>query len=396
MTTCREITACRVCGGGIESVLDLGSQCLAGQFPRSDEPDPPSFPLEVVHCTGGCGLVQLRHTVDPEAMFRDYYYRSGVSLTMRLHLQEIADKAVTILKRRPKTVLDIGGNDGTLVGHLNGLYAADTVVVDPCNFSATPTPWKKVVPAFYPCKEVAGEKFDLIFSIACFYAVNDPVAFARAVHSNLEDDGLWVVEVGYMPKMLERVGYDCIVHEHLSYYGLMALDEVLVRAGFAIAHAETNDMNGGSLRIVARKAPHPRPPHAQGGKNDASFLVPFAKAVHQHRKNLRVYLEARVAEGRTIHLLGASTKANTVLQWCGITPELVALASDRDPRKRGRKTPGTGIHIVSEEESRALRPDIYLSVLGHFRDELLAREREHMARGGKVVFALPEITEVGS
>ena len=273
--TCRAISKCRVCGSEtLEEVLSFGAQALGGQFPSREEPDPPAYPLALGRCVDGCGLVQLLHTVDPGEMFRNYYYRSGVSLTMRTHLQNVADTAVSLLKRNPGKVLDIGGNDGTLVGHLNGLYAADCVVVDPCQTFAVRPVMARQHKDFYPSDAVRGEKFDLIFSIACLYAVDDPVTFAKAVHDNLADDGLWVIEVGYLPKMLSRVGYDSICHEHLAYYGVSSLDSVLGRAGFMILHASNNDMNGGTLRVVAYKTKHERPAHATGGLSvDRSYLL---------------------------------------------------------------------------------------------------------------------------
>src|SRR5262245_45266307 len=102
-------TKCRACGKELEDVLNLGEQCLGGQFPAEGEPDPLRFPLVLAQCKAGCGLIQLRHTVEPELMFGDYWYRSGVTETMRNHLKGIADEALSVLGRTPETVLDIGG-----------------------------------------------------------------------------------------------------------------------------------------------------------------------------------------------------------------------------------------------------------------------------------------------
>src|SRR5262245_8871029 len=127
MDDCRRIAVCRICGGELREVLDLGTQCLGGQFPLQGEPDPPAFPLVLCRCVTGCGLVQLGHTVNPELMFSHYGYRSSVTRTMTEHLRTFALEASMVLGRDPDSVLDIGGNDGTLAEH----FRDRAVVVDP-------------------------------------------------------------------------------------------------------------------------------------------------------------------------------------------------------------------------------------------------------------------------
>ena len=129
--TCQIQTRCRLCQGDMTTIINLGQQALAGQFPAEGEPTPPVFPLELARCLS-CDLVQLRHTVDPELMFRDYWYRSGVTATMRMHLGSVAEQAVQLLNRRPESVLDVGGNDNTLLMSLP-VSIPHRVSVDPCS-----------------------------------------------------------------------------------------------------------------------------------------------------------------------------------------------------------------------------------------------------------------------
>jgi C-methyltransferase C-terminal domain/Methyltransferase domain/Putative zinc binding domain len=396
---CKAVTACRCCGGPLEAVLDLGAQHLAGQFPGPAEPDPPAYPLVLGHCAAGCGLVQLLHTVAGDLLFRDYWYRSSVSQTMREHLDGLAAQAVAALGRAPRRALDVGANDGTLLASLAGRSHCSCVGVDPAGVPpcAAAGPAVERLHGFYPHDALRGEKFDLVFSVACFYDADDPFAFARAVRDNLADGGLWVLEVADLGAVLARTGYDGVCHEHLTYFSPDTLRAVLARAGLEVVGLSQNAMNGGSLRAFARKAVaaafgHAPPEHARRRRQGA--LAAFAGRVQKHREALRGYVLDCRDRGEEVHLLGASTKANTVLQYCGLSKELVRAASDRDPRKHGRRTPGTGIPVISEEGSRALGPDVYLTVLGHFRDELLEREKWFLRRGGRVAFALPALEEV--
>lgn len=392
MTGCKEVTACRVCGGALREVLDLGRQCLQGVFPGPGEADPPRFPLVLARCVDGCGLVQLAHTVEPGLMFNEGYgYRSGVTQTMREHLNDLAIEAADVLGRVPERVLDIGCNDCTLLRHFP---TSIRVGVDPSTDGATAVQDGEVdmiLQEPYPTKNAAlRSKFDLIFTVACFYDADDPVAFAAAVRDNLAEGGLWCVEVADLTATI-RGAWDSIVSEHLCYYEFGTLSEVMRRAGLAPVKATYNACNGGSLRVYARKGASPDVDETFA---DAAHLGRMVWKVHGSARRLKDCLHQYRKDGLEVHLLGASTKANTVLQFCEVTPELIQYASDRDPRKAGRRTPGTGIPIVSEEESRAMRPDVYVCLLHGFKDEVAAREKEFLDRGGGLVFPLPTFSEV--
>jgi len=122
----------------------------------------------------------------------------------------------------------------------------------------------------------------------------------------------------------------------------------------------------------------------------------FQDRINVHREELGGLLRKLKKEGHRIHVYGASTKGNTILQWCGIDARTIDAAADRNPDKHGARTLGTDIPIISEEESRRLAPEYYLVLPWHFRDEFLARERETLARGTKMIFPLPSIEIVSA
>jgi hypothetical protein len=408
----RRRTTCRVCGSSaLRQVIDLGPQYLQGSFRKEGMPSPPERKISctLVRCCpeddeNACGLLQMQHSVPPEILYSTYWYRSGTNTTMREHLRGIVEEAVKMVKPGIGYVLDIGCNDGTLLTSYPKEWIR--VGVDPSD--APLIDGVRVIKSVFPCEilwplDGTLMNFDIITAIAMFYDIEDPRKFVRAVHSHLNEEGLWIVEMSYMPSMLEHNSYDTICHEHVEYYSLSVIERLCREAGLKIVRAELNSANGGSLRCYVA--------HARCTKYDklewqeAVQVIrlrefdlaldtdkpyrSFQERIESHRTELVGVLKHFKAEGKRIHLYGASTKGNTILQWCGIDSRLVECAADRNPEKDGAFTLGTDIPIVSEEKSRAMKPDVFLVLPWHFRDEFIERERVFLEAGGLFVFPLP-------
>jgi len=245
----------------------------------------------------------------------------------------------------------------------------------------------------------------VVTSIAMFYDLEDPQAFAEEVASVLADDGVWVLEQSHMPTMLEQNSFDTVCHEHLEYYGLKQLASILGAAGLRILDVFFNDANGGSAQVYAclENAPFERDGarlSAALGREDAGHpssdesLASFRRRVLELRDETVRFVQQEVDAGRRFHLYGASTKGNTLLQFYGLDHTLIEAAAERNPEKWGCRTPGTAIPIISEAESRELRPDYYFVLPWHFRDEFLRREEAYLASGGQFVFPLPALEVV--
>lgn len=405
-------SVCRVCGMSTTTVLDLGDQSYTGTFPMPGEPVP-TGPLRLAVCSV-CGLAQLADTADLGAMYGEGYgYRSGLNASMVAHLTRTAHR----LERMADLiacdrVLDIGANDGTLlraystenlrrigidptIAKWAEFYdPADGIVTEPAFFSAR---------AYYAIEDMPAR---LVTSVAMFYDLPDPVAFARDVAEVLAPDGLWHLEVAYAPTMLLTGAYDGICHEHLEYYTLTAIDRILTEAGFVIVDVSTNGTNGGSLAVTAGKAGrHWVESHdvvawmlareARQGVGDPLAWLHFAERVDAHRRELVGLLSSLKVNGASISALGASTKGNVLLQYAGLGTALVDRIGDVNPYKYGRVTPGTGIPIVSEAEVLASRPDYLLVLPWHFREGFMAALAPYLADGGRLIFPLPSIEIVG-
>ncbi len=410
---------CRICKSpALTGVIDLGEQYLQGSFVKDDEPMPPlrRIGMELVRCNpqldeNACGLLQLAVTVPPQVLYESYWYRSGTNQTMRDHLGEIAATAME-LSGNPKAVaLDIGCNDGTLLKNYPDGFRR--IGVDPSDVAQTAGPGLEVVQDLFPSTALMarlGEtRCDIVTSVAMFYDLEDPVGFVRGLKALLAPDGVWIFEMSYMPAMLERNSYDTLCHEHLEYYSFAVIENLLRRCGLKVFRVGFNDINGGSIRCYATHEDCAK--YANAGWQREMEVVrlkefdleldtdkpyaAFQKRIAAQRKKLTALLKKLKRERKTVHVYGASTKGNTILQWCGIDKRLVPYAADRNPDKHGARTLGTDITIVSEEQSRAMKPDYYLVLPWHFRDEFLKREAKALAAGTKFIFPLPEIEIVG-
>jgi SAM-dependent methyltransferase len=406
---------CRVCkSSALTKVIDLGDQHLQGSFVKPNRQLPPMrrVPTSLLRCDPmrderACGLLQMEHTVPPEVLYSVYWYRSGTNATMRGHLAGIATEAAALYGKPSARVLDIGCNDGTLLAAYPAAFTK--FGIDPSDLASEVPAGITVVRDLFPSEELstvlAGSTCDIVTSIAMFYDLEDPITFARSIRRILSPDGLWCFEMSYMPTMLKMTSYDTICHEHLEYYSLAVIEYILKQAELKIVNATLNASNGGSIRCHATHAGNIRYKRDEFTQNIKTLRQQefdleldtdkpyrhFQERADVHREELLGLLKRLRAEGKRIHVYGASTKGNTILQWCGIDGRLIDVAAERNPDKFGARTLGTDIPIVSEEESRNARPDYYLVLPWHFREEIVARESAMLAAGVGLIFPLPTI-----
>lgn len=411
---------CRVCGSSsLTEVIDLGDQYLQGSFIKSGQRMPPQrkIPTQLMRCDptkdeNACGLLQLSKTLPPEILYSVYWYRSGTNQTMRDHLKGIADDASNICEKEDALVLDIGCNDGTLLSFYPPTF--NKYGVDPSDIAQTINDEVVVIQDLFPSgelmKRVEGEKFDIITSIAMFYDLEDPVKFVRQIKDVLALDGLWVFEMSYMPSMLDMCSYDTICHEHLEYYSLAVLEFILKQADMHIFKIKLNSINGGSIRCYATHSDNYKYKNPEDSSEisdlrqtefdmaldtDAPYKD-FQERINIHKHELTTLIKKLKADNKKIHIYGASTKGNTILQFCGLDHGTIDYASERNPDKFGAKTLGTNIPIISEEESRAMNPDYYLVLPWHFKEEFISREKAMLDRGVGMIFPLPKVDIITS
>lgn len=409
----KTIEKCRICGNRrLDKVIDLGCQKLTGVFPEPGMAVPET-PVELVKCYGekSCGLVQLRHSSEPDQMYgMNYGYRSGLNSSMVEHLSYITDYIQELIEiKRGDVIVDIGSNDGTLLG----TYGYDEnsgirlIGMDPTakKFRKYYKEHIDIVEDFFSAanfKAVCSEKAKVITSIAMFYDLESPIEFARQVAESLADDGIWVFEQSYMPYMIQTNSFDTICQEHLEYYSMKQIMWILKSADMKAIDVSLNDVNGGSFRITAAKKGSAYTEHTSVqqisfnedicGYNSFEIFDDFRIRIEERKKEIKTFLAGCKAEGKLVIGYGASTKGNVLLQYFGITTDELPYIAEVNPDKFGKVTPGTEIPIISEQEAKAMSPDYLFVLPWHFKNNILHKEAEYIQESGcKFVFPLPRL-----
>lgn len=415
-TISRIIAQCRVCDcTTLAPILSLGDLYISDFCEEKSTGEAPRAPLEIVLCdsfSGGCGLLQLRHTVSHEAMYRNYWYRSGINKTMTDELCSIAQKAMGIANLRANDfVIDIGANDGTLLrGYtLDGLK---TIGYEPAvnlsEYNAIGT--TKIIPDFFNARawteNFPTKKAKVITAIAMFYDLDDPIAFVKDVVMCLDDEGVFIIQMSYLPSMLLQNAFDNICHEHLEYYSLRSLEYLLNKCSLEVFDIELNDINGGSFRVYIRhvgkgksltveensigNVERARRSEIEMGLDSIDTYRSFVDRIEVLKTKTVNFIKKETASGNRVYAYGASTKGNTLLQYYGLNKSLILAAAERNPHKWGRKTVGSEIPIISEEQARDEHPDYFLVLPWHFLPEIKKRETQFLESGGKFIIPLPE------
>lgn len=403
-----EIESCRVSKkNDLVSFLNLGSQKLTGVFPRPDE-EIDNGPLELVWSPSS-NLVQLKHTFEPTEMYGDNYgYRSGLNNTMVQHLISKANYLIELSNLEPgDVVVDIGSNDCTTLKSFPNY--TKRIGIDPTikKFSQYYPEEIPYVADFFSKESYRSveknKNAKLVMSIACFYDLDNPLTFVKDIRSILTDDGMWHFEQAYLPSTLRSNSYDTACHEHIEYYSMLSVQNILERAGMKIVDVTLNDVNGGSFAVTACKDTN-----TSVKVNDAviNWLIDeeykmglhtikpyyeFAQRAYEHRDSIVNLVKSLRADGKTIYGYGASTKGNVLLQWCGFTSDDITAIGEVNSDKFGCVTPGTDIPIISEEEVKASNPDYMIVLPWHFKNGIIQREKDFMKSGGNFIFPLPYI-----
>lgn len=386
---------CRLCGTDLCDVLDLGSFALS-DFVRLDQ-DVTMVPLVLAKCPT-CGLVQLRHSVDRELMYRHYWYHSGLNPSMVESLRDIVRGVESRVELEPgDTVVDIGANDGTLLS----LYTKPLMRIgyDPARNLAEKAEQNcdVFINDYFETSEEVLPHVKAVTSIAMFYDLDEPRRFVQRVREVLAPDGIWVLQMTDLVRMLQANAFDNICHEHVCYYSLGQIVTLLFEEGLSVFDVEFNDVNGASVRIYAAHtgAREVMPSVRRALEDESEYLRDdaidcFADRVQQIRTDVVAFIERERACGKHFHALGASTKGNTLLQYFNLGPTQIECAAEVNPDKYGLHTAGTRIPIVPQAISLAQKPDYYLVLPWHFIAFFLRAREDYLEAGGILFVPLPE------
>ena len=366
--------------------------------------------------------VRLEKPVDPTFMYGKYWYRSGINQTMTNELKSIVASISSLVKIKKNDVwLDIACNDGTLLSFVP--KEVTRIGVDPVEDSYKEESQKHadlIVQDFFSRSALENTSYrdyraDVVTCIAMFYDLDDPSSFLRDVYHYMKKDGLFVLQLSYTPLMIDQMAFDNICHEHIYYYSLLTMKNLLEGNGFKILDCQLNDINGGSFRIYAMKdVGDVKKFSTQPNRDVCSFRVNsllqyeesrgyntpdiwqrFFDRLLKLKDETYTFIASEKAKGKSIWGYGASTKGNTLLQYFKLDHTLIDGIAERSPYKFGLKTVGTNIPIFSEDEMRAHNPDYLLVLPWHFINEFVEREHEFLRAGGKFIVPCPKFEVIG-
>jgi SAM-dependent methyltransferase len=388
-------------------MVSLGETPLADAFVANSDADEPRFPLRVRVCED-CKLVQMIDEVDKKLLFNDDYgFFTGASPSSIKYFKEYAESVMSEYPEECKgLVLEIASNDGTLLKHfvdagcevLGVDPAANTVAVANANAIRS-------LPLHFDLN--VAESLNRDYGRAKVIMANNVVAHIDTIHDFMEGvskmlshDGVFIAEVQYLPHLLFNNAFDHIYHEHRSFFSLSPLQRLFAMHGLHIVDVKKADTQGGSIRVYARR--HSETPsqalmslsvYEQLLQLDSlDTYMGMQQRVNFIREELLIKLQSLKEQGKKIYGFGASAKGNTLLNYCGIGPDLLDCIVDLTPHKIGKYTPGT--HIPVKHPDEVEKPDYYLILVWNYLPGILERNMDFLIQGGHLIVPIPGIVTI--
>lgn len=397
--------ACNICGGReFIEILDLGEMPPANAFLREEEfEQEKSFPL-AVHLCRNCKSLQLRHTVSPALLFKNYHYETGASKPLVAHFYDLADEIATNYLNSPKDlVIEIGSNDGSLLSRIKNKHRI--LGIDPAENMAK-IAVKNGIPTivgffnYALSKKIKKEKGEAKVVVAnnVMAHIDDLRDVFSGVKHLLSPEGRFIFEVHWVGDLLTDGGFDQIYHEHLYYHSLHSLKVLLDSLEMIVNDIKLVPIHGQSMRVSAGKSGKSSSAvleflerEVEMGLIDKSVYENFSKKVESNKGNLNNLLNKLKKEGKKIAGYGAPAKGNTLLNYFNIDGNILDYITDTTPSKQDTYTPGTHIKVVSPEMLKSDQPDYALLLSWNYAGAILEKEKELRKKGVKFIIPVPEV-----
>lgn len=409
----KQHTNCRACSStDLIKYLDLGLVPLANNLENTPEEalNAERYPLQVMFCED-CGLSQLSIVVDPEKLFSHYVYRSSVNGGYVKHCREMAK---TLKERfglnKNSLVVDVAGNDGTLLKEFREEIGCEVVNVDPaqnlCAIAARDNNIYSIVDFWSPkiaslIKVSHFKEVDLITATNVFAHVDNIEEFLQAAKIALKPDGILIIECPYVIDHIEKMEWTQVYFEHLSYMSVGPILSICEDIGLRLIDVEKQAIHGGTIRLTVI---HDENHTVKSVKNRDNYLdyefkngywgikiyKDWAKKVWSDIEDLDEQLyRLRYKKLARIAAFSASAKGNTLLNCLKLTDKDIDYIVDETPEKQGKFSPGTGIEIVDMERLRKDPPDYLLLLSWNFKDEIMNKCRS-IGYKGRFIIPIPK------
>ena len=392
---------CRHCGSGLrQHVIDLGHHPLSNAYLKPEQLALPenSYPLKVYVCTQ-CWLVQLpAHAAAEELFTADYPYFSSTSGSWCAHAERFVNAATERLQLGPESlVVELASNDGYLLQYLRQ-RGIPCLGIEPTHSTAEAARAKGIetIERFFGVA-LAGdlEPADLVVANNVLAHVPDINDFMAGIARLLKPAGRASIEFPHLLRLLAGNQFDTIYHEHYSYLSLRVVQRIAVTVGLELVDVEELSTHGGSLRVwlshqgTADATPAVATMFAAEGAAGLETLVAYAsfqQRAEAAKHGLLDFLLQAKRQGKQVLGYGAAAKGNTLLNYAGVNPDLLAAVADRAPSKQGKLLPGSHIPVITPEQLAERNPDALLVLPWNLIDEL----RQQLPYT-ELVTAIPEL-----
>lgn len=396
------IEFCQICGNShLKSVAFFGymppvnEMQVAGSVPREQ----PSYPLSLMHCSE-CELVQIGLSIDPVVLFPlSYPYTSGTTRILRENFADLARRCEERFALKAEDlVVDIGSNDGTLLS--NFAKAHRVLGIEPTDVGAIARDRGIDTLQRYFSLEVGQEvrrdhgPAKVITAANCFAHIENVHPLVEGILALLDEDGVFVSESHYLIGLLDSLQYDTVYHEHLRYYTVHSLSNLLAMHGLEVFHVEKIPTHGGSIRVyAARKGTRAIEDSVAGilaeeptGAAMAERLAKFRTDVLLSKLGLMSIINDVKQAGERIAGVSAPSRASTLVNYVGLDDGILDYVVEiQGSLKIGKNMPGTSIPIVEESRLFSDQPEWALILSWHIADELIPKLREKGFRGRFIV-----------
>jgi SAM-dependent methyltransferase len=410
MTHVKHRNDCRLCGSTrFECVLPILPSAIGDAFVAADRlaQVQETYPLDTYLCLD-CGHLQNLDVVDPEILFKDYTYRTSVSLGLVEHFKEYAATVVASLGvAAGSLVVEIGSNDGSLLKAFKS-HGLRVIGVDPAASIAAEATAAGVptIPDFFTSAIAADVRAKhgeaaLVCANNVFAHADNMADIVRGIHDLLAPDGVFVFEVSYVPDIIDHFVFDTIYHEHVSHHALAPLERFFNRLDMTLFDVDRVKSKGGSIRGFAQRASTGRrsptsrlrellAEEERRGITHPEIYREFYRAIEKRKRDTLREVDAAIAAGRTVAAYGASTTTTTLLYHFELGTRIKFIVDD-NPIKQGLFSPGWHIPVYPSAELYARRPDLVVILAWVYADPIIRRHREFIEGGGKFLVPLPEL-----
>jgi SAM-dependent methyltransferase len=402
-------TDCRLCGSSsLDHVLPIRPSAIGDAFVTADHLGEKQdlYPLDCYLCLD-CGHLQNLDVVDPDILFRDYTYRTSVSLGLVEHFKRYAQSAVSSLGiPEGSLVVEMGSNDGSLLKAFKN-EGMRVQGIDPARdiAAAATADGIPTIPDFFTsalAERIKSEQGEakLFCANNVFAHIDNMSDVVKGIRLVLANDGAFVFEVSYIVDMIDNMVFDTIYHEHVSHHALIPLEAFLNRHDMSLFHVERTGTKGGSIRCFAQPRSAGKRPRSsellqliaeeeRRGITKPQIYRDWFDAIEKAKRSVLSYLDEAIAAGKLVAAYGASTTTTTLLYHFELEGRVKFIVDD-NPLKQGRFSPGAHIPVLPSSELATRKPDIVVVLAWIYAEPILKRNQAYLEAGGRFLVPLPE------